>query len=65
MDVTEALMAKLDVYQPNWWIDWADQQDLKDLQRGMVGQEEVRNCCIRRVWIIFQAAQAAGLITCK
>ncbi len=65
MGVEEKLMAQLDRYQPNWWIDWADQQDLKDIQRGMASQDTVRTRCIRKVWIIFAAAQTAGLITCK
>jgi len=26
----EAVMLVMDVHQPNWWIRWADQQDLID-----------------------------------
>ena len=60
MNWQEKLMKQLDVDQPNWEIDWADQQDLRDHSRFHFQlRDRVANRLFHR---IINSAISAGIV---
>lgn len=61
MDWEKKLCAMLDAHQPNWFIDWADQQDLKDAMRD--NRTDLRHRVAQRLFHrILNAAIEAGIV---
>jgi len=60
MDEIQEIMNKLDLYQPNWFISWADTTDLRDYARGGINKEGLRHRQQDKVIAISHAMAACG-----
>ena len=59
----QKLIAMLDAHQPNWHINWADQQSLQQLVTGMTTEASMKTFWIRRIGnTVLHAAFAAGIV---
>lgn len=72
MDETQLALA-MDKQQPDWWIAYADEQDLKDTLRAIFdarngvnriskAEEHLRRSVVRRLFMPCRAAVHAGLL---
>lgn len=63
-DMNGKIIAELDKTNPNWWLDWADQQTLRDVARG--GSVDSAKRYVARIFHpILHAALQAGIVASK
>lgn len=73
MNIIDRLKAGLDIQQPNWWIDFANQQELKDFARQVTDKKSgtvraatnLRQQVVDRLFSVLRAAYTVGIFTIK
>ena len=63
MDDINRLIKGMDLHQPDWWLRFAEPNDLIDLARGTCGRETVRTRVAERLMMPVRAAIEVELVT--
>ena len=57
--IIEAMTAQ----RPDWWIEWADQTDLRQLTSGLASPDQIKTRIVAdKIMVAYRAAVHAGLL---